>query len=178
MSDTQYPAKRGTYQGEYYGEALTSFLKALGSSQAVLQDILGRHGLDTIDPETWYDLELARSIYYDVGRLVGPQALYNVGVQILTSAVFPPGIDGPESALTSIDAAYRMNTRGPELGSIVAEVEEDSARMLFSTPFPCRLDQGICAGACEHFGFTPIVEHRGAGCRDRGDTTCEYQVSW
>lgn len=178
MTDEQSPGKAGTFQGEYFGQALTSFLKGLRSSEALIQRILSAHGLAEIDPSRWYDLELARSIYYDVGRTIGPRALYNVGVEILTSAVFPPGIETPGAALASIDAAYRMNARGANLGSIAAQVEEDSALMVFTTPFPCSLDQGICAGACSHFGFTPLVEHRGDSCRDRGDEACEYQVSW
>lgn len=176
MTTKQYTA--GPYSGEYFGGALTAFLRGLSSSDTLVAEILAMHELETIDPDQWYDLELARSIYYEVGRRIGPRSLYNVGAEILTSAVFPPGVDSPEALLSSIDAAYRLNARGTNLGEIVAEVQEDSARMIFTTPFPCDLDRGICAGACLHFGFTPLVEHRQGSCRDQDGQVCEYQVSW
>lgn len=167
------------YDGEYSGAALNSFIKGLNQSPAVIERILKPYGMKTIDPEQWYPLDQARAIYYDLEREVGSNTLYNVGIQMIESAPFPPEIDDVPTVLQSLNHAYVMNVRGPQIGGIDVEFDsDDSALVIFSTPFPCHLEKGIVVGCCQKFHATPLLEHEADGCRDDGAEACHYRVSW
>lgn len=167
------------FQGEYAGCVIEGLMKALVQSPDTIQRILNEHGLQAIEPDKWYDLELTRAIFYDIQRLIGPRALYNVGVHVYLAAPVPPEIKDPASALASLDAVYRMNARGPDIGGVTTRMDGvRSARLKFTQPIPCQLDQGICAGCCKRFGAVALVEHGPGGCRDDGNPFCEMHVSW
>ncbi|GIV95464.1 MAG: hypothetical protein KatS3mg057_0121 [Herpetosiphonaceae bacterium] len=170
-----------TYEGEYSGAALQSFIRGLKQSPQIITAILRKHGIDQIDPNAWYKLETARAIYADIGKMIGNASLSAVGVEIINSAVFPPGINDVKSALESIQPAYEMNVRGrngSNLGRITCEfLGKRRARMTFSTPFPCALDQGIIQGCAKRFGATALIVHS-PGCRDQGAEACTYTVDW
>src|SRR5690606_2638467 len=122
----------------YLGAALRSFVRGLSQSEAIVNQILLNHGLKEIDEKQWYDLNTARSIYYTVGKQVGERSLHAVGLQMISTAQFPPGIDDIKSVLKSLDAAYKMNCQGAEIGAITCDFEDDhSAMVVFATPFPC-----------------------------------------
>lgn len=176
MTQTNEPV--GEYSGEYSGAALQAFINGV-SLQFVLTNILRQHGLDSIDPEHWYDFELARSLYQTIGRKVGASTLLRVGSGIIDAAEFPPSINDPHSALASIEHAYRHSVRGEGLGEIrYQRMDERCAELTFTTPFPCVLDQGIMQGCCEKYGAAPKIDHTSESCRDRGDPSCSYTVSW
>ncbi|HEY8379826.1 MAG TPA: hypothetical protein VIK91_25220 [Nannocystis sp.] len=167
------------FQGQYLGAALRSFVLGLRQSEAIVQQILRHHGLEKIDENQWYDLNTARSIYYTVGEQVGERSLHAVGLEMIRTAQFPPGVDDLKSLLMSLDAAYRLNCRGPEIGRITCEFEDDhTALVVFATPFPCALSRGILQGCVKKFAGDAIIEHGPEGCVDRGDPSCCYQITW
>lgn len=167
------------FDGEYHGAALRSFIRGLDKSQQLTQRILQSHGLDRIQDDQWYDLNLARSIYASVAREIGNRSLYNVGLKMIESAPFPPEINDVRSVLASLDAAYRMNVRGPDIGGITCTFTGDrSAVIVFSTPFVCALEHGIIQGCCRKFGARALIEHGPEGCRDEGRPSCTYRVTW
>ncbi len=167
------------FQGQYFGAALHSFVKGLGPSEALIEQILRAHGLERIDPGQWYDLNTARSIYYTVGAQVGERSLHGVGLQMIESAPFPPGIEDIRALLQSLDRAYHMNVRGPEIGYIASEFDgEHTALVTFATPFPCALSRGILRGCARKFAPDALVEHGPGGCVDRGDSACTFHVTW
>jgi hypothetical protein len=167
------------FQGQYFGAALHAFVKGLSQSEALTEQILRAHGLERIDPELWYDLNTARSIYYTVGRQVGERSLQVIGHQMIDSAPFPPGIDDIKGVLMSLNPAYQMNVRGPEIGSISGEFEGgNTALVTFATPFPCALTRGILQGCARKFAADALVEHGPDGCVDRGDESCHFHVAW
>ena len=168
------------YDGEYSGAALHSFMMGVGQSPTTIARILEPYGLKAIDPEIWYDLELARKIYYDIERVVGSSTLFNVGNQMIQTAPFPPFINSVPTVLERLNGAYTMNVRGPKIGEIITELDEDNdaAVVIFSTPFPCHLEQGIVVGCCRKFDGQPLLEHGADGCRDKGDPACTYHISW
>ncbi|MDC0669868.1 hypothetical protein [Nannocystis radixulma] len=167
------------FKGQYLGAALRSFVRALQQSEAVVRQILRNHGLERIDEDQWYDLNTARSIYYTVGAQVGERSLHGVGLQMIGAAQFPPGIDDIKAVLTSLDAAYRMNCRGPEIGAITCDFEGDhTAVVVFATPFPCALSRGILQGCAKKFAADALIEHSHDGCVDRGDPNCCFHVDW
>lgn len=164
------------YKGEYLGMALQSFLKATQRYGTVAGMILQQHGLSDIDPEAWYDLNTARSIYYTVGEQVGPNTLETVGMSIIETARFPDNIQSVRQALESLDIAYKMNVRGEDIGYISCDFKASNrATVTFSVPFPCHLNRGIIRGCARSFGQLATVSH-GQGCRDQGANECTYFV--
>lgn len=164
---------------EYNGAALNSFILGLGHSKSVVDKILANAGVSRIDPERWYDFEWARSIYYAIHDRVGRGAIMEVGRKMIEAAEFPPGIDDIPSLLMSLGDAYRLNTRGPEVGEIHCTLEDEHAAVLvWTTPFPCALGVGILEGSCSRYGAQALVEHSGGGCLDTGGDSCTYHVSW
>ncbi|MFV8756165.1 hypothetical protein ACNOYE_36920 [Nannocystaceae bacterium ST9] len=168
-----------TDKQEYSGAALNSFILALGHSKGVLHKILTEAGVDHIDPERWYDFDWARSIYFKIAAQVGRGAITEVGRSMIATAEFPPGIDGVASLLTSLDAAYRLNARGPGIGDITCVIEDEhTASLIWTTQFPCALNIGIMEGACSRYGASALIEHGAGGCVSEGGPSCSYHVSW
>lgn len=166
------------YRGEMSGVPVRALIKVLEQSPAAVSRLLEVHELQTIDEDAWYDLDLVRTLFSDVERVVGSRALYNVGVNLMMSIPLREATT-PLQLLSNIDAGYRSNVRGEDLGAVSVTPEgERSARIIFSSPFPCHLDQGLCAGGCRRFGEVPLVEHASGACRDKGALVCNYRVSW
>ncbi|NJK32437.1 MAG: hypothetical protein HC927_08510 [Deltaproteobacteria bacterium] len=164
---------------EYSGAALNSFILALGHSGRVVQKLLADAGVDRIDPERWYDFDWARSIYYKIEAQVGRGAVIEVGRKMIETAEFPPGIDDIHSVLLSLDAAYRLNARGPDIGTITTTIEDEHSATLTWTPkFPCALNIGIMEGSCSRYGAKALIEHGAGGCVDDGGDACVYHLSW
>lgn len=165
--------------GQYNGAALNSFLLGLGHSQPLVQKILRDSGVDRIDPDRWYDAAWAVRIYFAIAEQIGRSAIIAVGKRMIETAPFPPGIDDVKGVLLSLDAAYRMNVRGPDTGVITCEFEDDfSAVLEWNTWGPCGLNIGIIEGCCSRFGAKALVEHGATGCMDQGAPSCVYRVSW
>ncbi len=164
---------------EYHGASLSSFVLALGHSQSLVQKILHDAGVERIDPERWYDFDLAIGIYRRIADQVGRGAVIAVGKKIIESAEFPPGIDDVKTLLCSLGAAYHLNTRGPDVGEIFCTIEDDhSATLEWSAGGPCALNFGIIEGCCARYGVKALVEHGAGGCMEKGAPACIYHVSW
>jgi hypothetical protein len=167
------------FDGQYFGAALRSFVNGLSHSESLIQQILQTHGLTQIAEDQWYDLNTARSIYYTVKREIGERSLFTVGLAMIDSAPFPPDIVDVQGVLASLDHAYHMNVRGPAIGHIHSEFEDDhTALVTFATPFPCALCRGIIQGCCQKFTADAVVEHGPGGCIDHGANECVFHVSW
>ena len=106
-----------SYVGEYNGAALQAFVRGV-RLKILVDKILRAHGLDSIDPKRWYDLELARSLYASVGREVGTRSLTRIGAELINAGVFPPTIQDVHSALAAVVPGYRLNCRGSNIGEL------------------------------------------------------------
>lgn len=164
---------------EYFGGSLNSFVVALGHSEALVQKILGEVGIDRIDPERWYDFDVAIAVYHKVAREIGRGAVIAVGKKIIETAEFPPGIGDVQTLLKSLGMAYHLNTRGPNVGDILCTIEDEhSATLEWSAGGPCALNFGIIEGCCARYGTKALVEHGAGGCMEQGAPACIYQVNW
>lgn len=164
--------------GEYNGAALYSFLLGLGHSEALVKKVLRDAGVDAIDPNRWYETNFAMGIYYAILEQIGRGAVIAVGKKMIEAAPFPPGLDDVKSLLMGLDAAYRLNIRGPGIGEIRCEFEDDhSATMVWTSLGPCALNIGIIEGCCARVGSPALVEHGAGGCMDEGAPSCTYLVS-
>jgi hypothetical protein len=165
---------------EYSGAAINTFVLGLGHSQSVVDKILADAGVDKIDPEAWYDIEWSADLFIKIEQMLGSAAVMECGKKMIESAEYPPEINSVETLLPALGHWYALHARGPNVGTITCEFEDDhSATLDWSTVrFPCSFCQGILEGACARYGVKPLIEHGTGSCRDKGGPTCIYHVSW
>lgn len=174
MSEQQQ-AKR-----EYSGGALNTFVLGLKDSPAIVEKVLAEVGLERIDPEAWYDFEVAERVMLTAQKLAGQAVMRQIGKTMVESAEYPPEIDSVGTLLPALPHWYALHARGPDVGTITCEMEDEhSATLDWATGrFPCAFCMGILEGACTRFGVKPLIEHGAGSCKDHGDRTCIYHVSW
>ncbi|MCA9684968.1 MAG: hypothetical protein KC457_22490 [Myxococcales bacterium] len=166
-------------KNEYSGAALTSFIVALADSKGIVDKLLADAGVESIDPEAWYDYDWAVSFFYKIEAQLGKAAIASVGRSMIEAAVYPPEIDGVKALLASLGHWFALNARGPEVGTILCEFEDDHSAIIDnSARGPCSLNIGIIEAACARYGTVPLIEHGTEGCKDDGAPTCIYRVSW
>ena len=165
---------------KYSGAALNTFVLGLTESKSVVDKILADAGIEKIDPEAWYDFEWAENFFIKVQEVLGTAVVNQCGKTMIESASYPPEIHSVETLLPALGQWYSFHARGPGVGTIVCEMEDEtSATIAWSTGrFPCSFCRGILEGACTRYGVKPLIEHGVGGCRDQGAPTCIYHVSW
>lgn len=165
---------------EYSGAAMYSFILGLGDSKSAANKILADMGVDTLDPESWYDFEWAEEFYLKARDVLGDAVVNQCGRTMIETAEYPPEINSIETLLLGFGQWYGFHSRGPNVGTIVCEMEDEhSATLDWSTGrFPCSYCLGILEGACTRYGVKPLIEHGPDGCRDNGASACIYYVSW
>jgi hypothetical protein len=171
-------ARARSYEGEILGACLQSTVLALGGSQVVLQQMMKVHGLTAIDPDKWYNLNMALSMFQTVGQQVGEATLQTIGIKMLDTAAWPPEVTDVRSMLLSMDAAYKLNFRGPKIGDCVVTFDDDhSATMVLTSVTPCPLARGVVQAGIKRFAPNALLEHS-EGCMERGADNCTYFITW
>ncbi|KIG14721.1 hypothetical protein DB30_06447 [Enhygromyxa salina] len=166
---------------EYSGAALSSFIVGLSEHQAVVDKLVADSGVDRIDPEAWYDIEWAFDLFNKIEKKLGRAAVIKVGRSMTETAVYPPEVDSAEKILSGVGSWWALNARGPGIGTITCEWEDEHSAVIECTAYRnhCTLMTGILEGACMRYGITPLVEHGPGSCiqQETGDM-CVYRVSW
>lgn len=174
-------ANQARLEGQHRGAVLQAFVLALGQSPAA-QRVLKKEGLSLIEPRRWYDLNLARTLYYNLREQVGERTLYQAGFTMMDAALGPAAIEAPHdirSLLLALESIYRRFTRGPHIGGFTVEFDEGHCATIVCTiPLPCALLRGIIQGSARKVAPTALVEHGEGDCRDQGAAACAYFVSW
>lgn len=176
MQSIQLPSTKAN--GVYRGQALLSFVNAMTYS-APITKVLQSIGIEEIQADHWYDLDTARKLYFGIEQLIGRNSLMQTGQKIIENADFPTNLANVHDLLAGIQSAYTATVKGEFIGEIEHfRTGDRSAKMVFSTPFPCHLDQGIIQGCVMRFASFPKILHGEELCRDHGGNRCTYEVSW
>ncbi|WP_239470144.1 hypothetical protein [Archangium violaceum] len=169
---------------EVYGQSVQALVNAMEFLKLRAQRILASHGIETLQADKWYPMNSVLSSFNDILAQVGPHTTRAIGHAIPKSSVFPPAINSFESALLSLDQAYRMNHRGTgDIGSYryVPGVGR-TAQMVCDNPYPCDFDQGIMEALYDRFqpkgSIVLRIEHDAVGCRAKGARSCSYRLKW
>ena len=165
------------------GHSVLSVVNGMGTFKQTALQILGRHGIQTPQPNEWYSQQAWLDAFREINQSIGAATLCQIGRSIPASAKFPPGIDTIEKALASIDAAYHMNHRGGEIGHLAFSKSGDrTGTFTCKNPYPCDFDRGIIEAMAARFkpaGAIVKVQHDPAKpCRKTGGDSCTYLVSW
>jgi hypothetical protein len=169
---------------EVYGRSVQALLNAMEFVKLKARQVLASNGIESLEPEGWYPMQSVLGSFEDILEQVGPHTVRSIGRCIPQSAVFPPAITSFESALHSLDQAYRMNHRGSgDIGSYRFHLGAgSSARMVCDNPYPCEFDQGIIEALYDRFppksSIRLRVDHAPGGCRGQGSHTCTYLLHW
>jgi hypothetical protein len=178
------PQLVNTARIEVLGNAILSALEAMKIAPERAQRIFEEHGITRPEKNAWYPIEGVLGAYRALQKQIGPNTMRAIGRNIPKNAEFPPSLTTVDQALKSLDTAYRMNHRG--VGNIGGYYHEStgarSARMTCDNPYPCPVDEGLVEAIAERFrpkdAFFIRLHHEPGPCRNRGDTSCIYSVSW
>jgi hypothetical protein len=165
------------------GQTVLAVVKGMGAFTQSASDILARHGIPAPDPGGWYPQQAWLDAFQEISKSIGPRTLNQIGLSIPGSARFPPGIDGVEKALVSIDAAYHMNHRGGEIGCYTfTKTGERKGIMECRNPYPCEFDHGVIQAMVKRFasaGARSEVTHDfSKPCRKNHGDSCTFLISW
>lgn len=169
---------------EVDGGAVLAVVQGMGRFKSMACEILAGHGLASPQPGCWYSQQSWLDAFADIARQLGPHTLLQIGKQIPETARWPAGIQDAHQALASIDAAYRLNHRGGEIGWYRYEpTGPRSGQMHCHNPYPCAFDRGILLGVARRFcppdSALLEVPHTPHGpCRSQGDEACIYLLDW
>lgn len=171
-------ARSRNYEGEVLGACLYSTVVVLGGSQVVLQQLLKSHGLKSIDHEKWYPINLALAMFHTVAQQVGERTLNSIGAKMVDTAAWPPEVSDVRSMLLSMDPAYKLNFRGPNIGGCsITFDDEHSATVMFNAVTPCALARGVVLAGARKFAPNALLEH-GESCVEKGADHCIWYVTW
>jgi hypothetical protein len=169
---------------EVNGETIYSVVAGMGAFKSKAMEILAENGINDPKPGMWYSQQSWLDAFKKISQSIGKNTLNVIGKKIPENAKFPPDIDTIEKALQSIDVAYHMNHRSGEIGHYqYASSGPKSAKMVCRNPFPCAFDRGIIEAMGQRFkpksSLAVLVKHDDScPCREKGDDSCTYLVSW
>jgi hypothetical protein len=169
---------------EVLGKAILSILGGMDVAQTRAVRILEQNGISSLTADRWYPQQSVLNAFKTIFEKVGPSTVRMIGRKIPETAEFPPAINSIESALQSIDMAYRMNHRGAsKMGVYLYEsTGKRSARLVCENPYPCAMDTGLIEGMGDRFmpkdSIRVRVEHMAGECRHKGGESCTYSVIW
>jgi hypothetical protein len=155
-------------------------------SRARLTEFLKISGIESIDAHAWYKQQILLNAYKLVSELLGPATLFLIGKSVPEAAVFPPGIDSLEKALTMLNEGYKMNHRKGEIGYYKV-VSFDSAKRISvvecRNPYPSHFDRGIIMTFLRRFKPKDSIKYdvfldEKKPSRLNGGESCFYNITW
>jgi hypothetical protein len=165
------------------GQILLSSITGLPTfAKKHLLGLLAQEGITNLDPDQWYDLNIALAFYKQAANDFGPNTIFDLGKAIPEFAIFPPNIDSLDAALNSIDVAYNMNHRNGYIGfyKVVShDLEEKKVVMQCYNPYPCDFDRGLLTAMSRKFqsGIRVVVDESKPTKKAGGDESW-YIISY
>lgn len=169
---------------EQNGRSVRNILAGMALIRERAERMLAQKGITDLQDDRWYPLQSVLDTLYAIQAEIGTNTLRAIGRKVPDNSAFPPEIQTLEQALGSLDAAYKMNHRGPGYigGYRYTSTGPQSCRMVVDTPFPCAFDMGLLEALGERFrpkdSLWVRVGHDPKTCRERGDASCAYTLSW
>jgi methyl-accepting chemotaxis protein len=179
------------------GQTVLSVVNGLGKQRDKGLAILAKNGIVDPQPGSWHRQQAWLDAFQEIGRLIGPDALFAIGCSIPENADFPPEIDRIERGLAAIDVAYHMNhcldgkpLFDPATGSMADGIGHYRSKMsgdrqmtlVCDNPYPDDFDRGIIHAMAQKFkpaGALVRVRHADdENCRKKGGDSCTYIVNW
>ena len=168
------------------------------ASKLLLDEGLGEVGPDgqvRIERSGWYPLDRCLRVIEQISANLGDLVLYQIGLTVAESAVYPEWVKDIHDAIGSIDAAYHASHRregqpslDPVTGGLMEElghygcervVGKSQIRSVVSSPYPCAFDRGLLSARARRFQENAWVFHDDTRpCRKKGQENCTYLITW
>jgi hypothetical protein len=144
--------------------------------QATCKQVLGAElatALEATAPHQWYPASSLVSMLQAIEAKIGQNGLRRVGRSICQRSYADKLVAqfrSVDALLSSLDALYRRSNRGQDIGGWkLQSFAEAEARIEYSAPYSCLMQEGMVAEACAVIGCPVLVSQRecvrtGAGC--------------
>jgi len=134
------------------GETIYSMIAGMGAFKNTALKVLSENGIENPTPGNWYSFQGFMSAFETIFNRVGPKSIYMIGKSIPANAVFPPEINGFESAMHSLGFAYKSNHQGSNIGDVTFKFTgPKSAVVMNSTAYPEACDEGLVTAMANRF---------------------------
>lgn len=150
--------------------------------------ILEKTGLDVHYSDQWYPVPEWLTTFYNIGDHLGADVLHDIGKITTENGLWPSEIKTIETALESINNAYKMNHRSRnsenlnKLGDYAFfKTGNNMAKIVCDNPYPCDYDKGIIEALANKFkepNAMITVVHDDSSCRKNNGTSCTYHIKW
>lgn len=176
------------------------FFDAFKTLPDVPRTVFARHGLCTVGADGEIEvvdvapLEKLITAMNELCNLVGPQRVFEIGLNIVERAALPQGVTDIVSAMKSMDMGYHMNHMVDgrpmldlETGTMLEGIghyqctyaSKHRVMMEVDVPYNCDMDRGIMQGWARKFEPSALVTHiEPSVCRKNRAPRCRYEVSW
>ncbi|MFW6436544.1 MAG: hypothetical protein ACOCYZ_02805 [Halococcoides sp.] len=153
------------------GQYLLSFLEScedvLPSLRRRTKDVLADHGIEDIDPESYYPIDEIAASFENIVDSIGETTMRRGGEQMGLDIPFPSTVDDPHAALESLNDLHQQACRLPPgtnaTGSRASDpagryeyerIDETTARVAITDryPFPAPMAEGVAKGVVNRFG--------------------------
>ncbi len=147
------PFVAGTPQAEVIGQAVSAFAENIEAER--IRELLPKHGLGNIEPETWYPHQDWMNVLKDINDEMDDAASVFVafGKKVVETAVMPPEMQTPEDVLHALHAIHHANLRNipEEEGYRVKKLGDKHYHVYENTPNPSQTIYGFLWGLMQRF---------------------------
>jgi hypothetical protein len=171
---------------EVAGDSALAFVNAIPAYKDTMVTLLKKNNIAALESGKWYKQAMILNVLKEVGEKYGSNSLFSIGKAIIDHAQLPPFINTLETALNSINEAYKLNHRHGAIGYYkVLEYNSKNrfAIMECSNPYPSFFDKGLITGFTRRFKPTDSVmvdvqldDH--SPSRVNGADSCTFRITW
>ena len=167
---------------EVSGRVVLALVHVMGAFRSLSLDILKENGIESPEDGNWYSLASFLNSFDTMMQRIGPNTLSAVGRQIVAQGPVPPDVSTPAPALSKLDAAYRAEHRGSDVGHyhFIAKGPRNGL-MISTTPYPENFDRGLIRALVEKFepdGLIDVHLDSSPESLEKGADAKTYSVSW
>ncbi len=169
---------------EISGNAIKTYSKAI--EKTYVDTVLDSYGIDTIDPEAWYPLQIWLDVLNEIHLNLSSMSYFvTIGMSIAEALPFPEHFNDLPllDVLQLAPQGYTIDHRGDDIGSIDTEqIDERSLRFIVRTPYPDDFFYGVCYGLAQRFAgpdqmFT-VQYDNSMPRRDLGGQQTVIEIRW
>lgn len=185
---------------EVSGRSVLGLVQAFGQFKSIASQILlaeglgqkGPDGLVIVEPESWYPFDAFLRAFARASQHMGDSVLHQIGVSVMKTVEWPPGVKDIKTMLESMDPAYHQNHRKngrPMWDPVTGRIKEGighyrwklrpdgTMEVQSDNPYPCAFDRGMLFGGLRRLNAVGSIHHDDSQpCRKKGHASCVYVV--
>lgn len=140
--------------------------------------LLQKLNLQNVEAGRWYPQTYLLRYLDLVLRERGEDHLFETGMKLIASTLFPSNVTTFQEAISSMDLGYAIAHRN-QVGAMFGLRASGDMQLdiIAANPYPCPFDWGILQGMMKRFAPAARLSHDfSQGCRLDGLTACHYHL--